>query len=49
MVGVAVNTQAMDEAAARAHLAGVEDRLGLPATDPFRFGAASLVDALAAI
>jgi uncharacterized NAD-dependent epimerase/dehydratase family protein len=47
--GVAINTQHMDEAAARAHLAGIEDRMGLPATDPFRFGAGVLVDALAAV
>ncbi|MCA8878975.1 MAG: DUF1611 domain-containing protein [Rhodobacteraceae bacterium] len=46
VVGVSVNTQALDEAAAKAHLAAVEDRLGLPATDPFRFGAEALVDAL---
>ena len=49
VTGVSVNTQALDEAAARAHLAGVEDRLGLPATDPFRFGAGPLVDALSEI
>ena len=49
VTGVSVNTQALDENAARAHLAGVEDRLGLPATDPFRFGAGPLVDALSGI
>jgi len=49
VVGVAVNTQAMDEAAARAYLGEVEARLGLPATDPYRFGAGKLVDALAAV
>ncbi len=48
-VGVSVNTQNMDEAAARALLAGIEDRMGLPATDPFRFGAGVLVDAMAAV
>jgi uncharacterized NAD-dependent epimerase/dehydratase family protein len=48
-VGVSVNTQALDEAAARRLLAGIEARMGLPATDPFRFGAAPLVDALAAL
>ncbi len=48
-VGYAINTQHMPEAEARAYLADVEGRLGLPATDPFRFGAGALVDALAAI
>ena len=38
-----------DEAAARACLAEIEDRMGLPATDPYRFGAAKLVDALVAL
>lgn len=47
--GIAINTQHMPEAAARAYLAEVETRMGLPATDPFRFGAGKLVDALAAI
>lgn len=48
-VGVSINTQAMEEARARDYLAEVESRMGLPATDPFRFGAGKLVDALAAI
>lgn len=48
-VGVSINTQHMADAAARAHLAAVEDRMGLPATDPFRYGAGKLVDALAAV
>ncbi len=49
VAGVSVNTRALDEAAARAHLTEVEDRLGLPATDPYRFGAGRLVDALATL
>jgi len=49
VVGISVNTQAMAEDAARDYLAEVEARMGLPATDPFRFGAGKLVDALAAI
>jgi uncharacterized NAD-dependent epimerase/dehydratase family protein len=46
---VAINTYQMDKAVARAHLAHGEDRMGLPATDPFRFGAGGLVDGLIAL
>lgn len=46
VAGVSVNTAAMDEAAAEAYLAEVEQRLALPAVDPFRHGCAKLVDAL---
>jgi len=49
VVGVSVNTQHMTEDAARAYLAKVETEMGLPATDPYRFGAEKLVAALAAI
>jgi uncharacterized NAD-dependent epimerase/dehydratase family protein len=49
VIGYAINTQHMTDDAARAYLADVEARLGLPAVDPFRFGAGPLVDALAAI
>lgn len=49
IVGVSVNTQHMSEAEARAYLARVEADMGLPATDPYRFGAAPLVAALATI
>lgn len=49
VVGYSINTQHMPEADAKAYLAKVEADLGLPATDPFRFGAGKLVDALAAI
>ncbi len=49
VIGYAINTQNMPEDEARAYIAEVEARLGLPATDPFRFGAANLVDALAAL
>ncbi|GAB4266836.1 MAG: DUF1611 domain-containing protein [Pararhodobacter sp.] len=49
VVGVSVNTQHMADAEAKACLAEVEARLGLPATDPFRYGAARLVDALASV
>ncbi|MFN6976685.1 MAG: N-acetyltransferase DgcN [Gemmobacter sp.] len=49
VAGVSINTQAMAEGAARDYLADVEARMGLPATDPFRFGADPLVSALARI
>ena len=48
VVGVSINTAALDDAAAEACLAEAEARLGLPACDPFRQGAGKLVDALAA-
>ncbi|MCR9135324.1 MAG: DUF1611 domain-containing protein [Alphaproteobacteria bacterium] len=46
VTGVALNTSAMDEQEALDYAAGIEDRLGLPTVDPFRHGAARLVDAL---
>ncbi|MDB6452454.1 N-acetyltransferase DgcN [Falsirhodobacter sp. 20TX0035] len=49
VVGYSINTQHMREADAKAYLSKVEADLGLPATDPFRFGAGKLVDALDAI
>jgi uncharacterized NAD-dependent epimerase/dehydratase family protein len=39
----------MSDEDAKAYLAEVEAEMGLPATDPFRYGAGKLVDALAAI
>ncbi len=49
VVGYSINTQNMSEDEARAYCDKVEADLGLPATDPFRFGAGKLVDALAAL
>ncbi len=49
VVGISVNTQHMSDADAKTYLAEVEADMGLPATDPFRYGAAKLVDALDAI
>ncbi|SFN44161.1 Uncharacterized conserved protein, NAD-dependent epimerase/dehydratase family [Roseovarius lutimaris] len=49
VVGISVNTQHMSEEAALAYLAKVETEMGLPATDPYRFGAGKLVDALAGL
>lgn len=46
VVGISVNTQHLSDAEAAAYLAQVELEMGLPAVDPFRNGAARLVDAL---
>lgn len=46
VIGISVNTKAMAEDEARAYLAAIEAEMDLPATDPFRFGAGTLVDAL---
>ena len=46
VIGISINTQKMSEDDARAYVAEVETRMGLPTTDPFRFGAEKLVDAL---
>jgi uncharacterized NAD-dependent epimerase/dehydratase family protein len=48
-VGVSVNTQHLPAAEAEAYLKATEDRMGLPAVDPFRHGAGRLVDALAGL
>lgn len=49
VVGISVNTQHLAADAFRDYLAEVEDRMGLPAIDPFRQGAGRLVDALEGI
>jgi uncharacterized NAD-dependent epimerase/dehydratase family protein len=49
VVGISVNTQHMAEEEASAYLAKLEAEMGLPTTDPFRFGSDKLVDALAAL
>jgi uncharacterized NAD-dependent epimerase/dehydratase family protein len=46
VVGISVNTVALDEEAAIACLKEIEERMQLPCVDPFRFGADRLVDAL---
>jgi uncharacterized NAD-dependent epimerase/dehydratase family protein len=46
VAGISINTQHMPEDEALAYIKEVEDRMGLPTTDPFRFGAERLVDAL---
>ena len=49
VVAVSINTQHMEDGAARSYLIDTELRMNLPATDPFRYGADKLVDALNAI
>ncbi|MGB5862916.1 MAG: N-acetyltransferase DgcN [Sulfitobacter sp.] len=49
VIGIAVNTQHMVQAEAETYLAKVEAEMGLPAVDPFRFGADRLAEALEAI
>ena len=49
VVGISINTAAMGEDEALSYLDGVEKRMGLPAVDPFRQGAARLCDALEAL
>jgi uncharacterized NAD-dependent epimerase/dehydratase family protein len=46
VTGISINTAGMEEARALDYLAEVEARMGLPTVDPFRQGAARLVDAL---
>ena len=46
VTGVSVNTAHMAEPAALEYLAEVEERMGLPAVDPFRQGADRLAEAL---
>jgi uncharacterized NAD-dependent epimerase/dehydratase family protein len=46
VLAIALNTRDLDEEAARASIAAAEAETGLPASDPVRFGAGRLVDAL---
>jgi len=48
-VGVAVNTAKLTGEEARTCLAGIEKELNLPTTDPIRYGAAPIVDAIEAL
>lgn len=47
-VGIAVNTQALDDDEALALLAKLGERHGLPATDPIRYGMEAVVDKVSA-
>lgn len=46
-IGIAVNTAALDETAARSYLQELSDTYKLPATDPVRFGMEAIVDKVA--
>ncbi len=46
IIGVALNTYEMTEADAREAIQATEEELGLPTTDPVRFGCENLIDAL---
>jgi uncharacterized NAD-dependent epimerase/dehydratase family protein len=45
-IGCSINTQHMSDAEADAYLKQLEDEMGMPCVDPFRHGAARLVDAI---
>jgi uncharacterized NAD-dependent epimerase/dehydratase family protein len=47
-VGIAINTEALDEEAAQDYLKRQEQDYALPAADPVRFGVAAIVDRIAA-
>jgi uncharacterized NAD-dependent epimerase/dehydratase family protein len=46
VIGISLVTYDMDEAAARAEIARIQDLTGLPTTDPVRFGPEPLADAI---
>ncbi|WEX09100.1 N-acetyltransferase DgcN [Chelativorans sp. AA-79] len=46
VAGISVNTAALSDTEAETCLREIEDRVGLPTTDPFRHGAGRLVDTL---
>ena len=48
VTGISINTSGLGRDEARSYLAEVEDRMNLPAVDPFRDGAARLVEELVA-
>jgi D-glutamate N-acetyltransferase len=48
VVGIALNTYDLSDAAARAAIKAAQEETGLPATDPVRYDPAPLIDAVAA-
>ena len=49
VAGISINTQHLSDDEAKAYCEKIEADMGLPTTDPYRFGAGRLVDALEAI
>ena len=49
VIGISLNTAAVDEDTARLVVRAVTDEAGLPCTDPLRFGCQTLADAMASI
>jgi uncharacterized NAD-dependent epimerase/dehydratase family protein len=49
VAGVSLNTKALGEDDARRTIEEIEARMGIPVTDPYRFGAGKLVDGLLAL
>ena len=48
-MAIALNTDGQPDREARSQVARAEDLTNLPATDPIRFGASKLADALTAL
>lgn len=46
VVGVSINTEGLNDQERQSYLADVEDRMGLPAVDPYLHGAKRLIDEL---
>lgn len=46
VAGISINTAALSDQEAETYLAEVEERMGLPTVDPYRYGTQRLVDAL---
>jgi uncharacterized NAD-dependent epimerase/dehydratase family protein len=49
VAGISINTAALPDGEAESCIAQIEQEMGLPATDPYRFGAGKLVEALQSV